>query len=864
MSAHEPDHAASDRPPLTLTEDRETQSLLARLHSGSVFPLIASLTAHPVMVSDVSGRTAWVNDAFERTSGWKLERIRGLRPSEFLHGPDTDPDTIRFIREETGSGRSFECEILNYRRDGSSYWLSLDAQPIIDEHGVRIGYFSISTNVSTRKRVEKELRQDRDLLKLMSDSLARFISNDESVDTYGDMLSRLLLLTGSEYGFLGEVLRDPDGSPYLRTFAITDISWNDETRRLYDQFSQSGFEFRNLATLFGASMTTEQAVIANDPSQDPRSGGLPVGHPPLNRFLAIPIRVDEQMIGMVGLANAAEPYTESVVRFLEPAIVCLGQLISARRREAMRRQTEASLREAEEMLNETGEIASIGAWQLDLLTKTLKWSRHTCRLHEVPDDYQPELHTAINFYDEEARPVIAEAVRNAIENGQPWDIELPFVTARGKHRWARAIGHVETQFGKPIRLYGSFQDITQRRIADAEREKLQAQFIQSQKLESVGRLAGGIAHDFNNMLAVIAGHAEMMLMDPALTPIQRNHLKAIQSASQRSADMTRQLLTFARRQSAAPQKLDLNKTIRQLLEFLRKSVGENIRIEWIPGPDLWTVNIDPIQIDQLLAQLCMNARDAMPSGGRMMISTRNERVEELRSANASRVINGEFVVLTISDNGPGISNDVISRLYEPFTTTKPVGQGPGLGLATVYGIVQQNDGAIDIESDAMSGSTFRVYLPRVPVPLDLARADGDNLAAHKPLHILLIEDEPALKKLGKMYLQQLGHKVQTADSGEEGLRILGSARRPIQLIITDMVLAGMSGEGLARKALEIQRDLRFVFMSGHSPVDQSRPLPVRGPWLEKPFELQQLVFAIEQAMSMPAIDSISEIVTKAG
>ncbi len=201
MSAHEPYHTTSHRPPQTLSESRETQSLLARLHSGSVFPLIASLTAHPVMVSDISGRTVWVNDAFERTSGWMLEAIRGLQPREFLHGPETNAETVQFINQQTERGLAFECEILNYRRDGSAYWLSLDAQPIIDENGVRIGYFSISTNVSTRKRVEQELRQDRDLLKLMSDSLARFISNDDSVDTYGDMLSRLLKLTGSEYGF---------------------------------------------------------------------------------------------------------------------------------------------------------------------------------------------------------------------------------------------------------------------------------------------------------------------------------------------------------------------------------------------------------------------------------------------------------------------------------------------------------------------------------------------------------------------------------------------------------------------------------------------------------------------------------------
>lgn len=796
--------------------------LLSRLHSGSIFPLIASLTSHPVMVSDVNGGTVWVNEAFERQSGWLLREIRGLRPSDFLHGPDTCPSTVQMVEQQTSLGVAFHCEILNYHRNGSTYWLSIDAQPILKDDGGLVGYFSIQSDVSSRRAAEDEIRNDRDLLKL----------------------------TRSEYGFIGDVMTDENGSPYLHVITLTDISWNEETRALYQESQQIGFEFRNLQTLFGAAIRSGQPVISESPSTDDRSGGLPPGHPLLNRFLALPVRAGDKLVGLVGLANAAAAYSEKLVQFLQPAMVCLGQLIEARRRETLRKETEASLREAEEMLNETREIAAIGAWQMDLEKRTLRWSRQTRLIHEVSEDFEPKLDLAIGFYLKDAQRTIADAVRLGIETGQPWDLELPFVTARGRHRWARAIGHVEKKDGKALRLYGSFQDITERRHADAERERLQSQFIQSQKLESVGRLAGGIAHDFNNMLAVILGHTEMLLLDSTLTAPQRAHLKAIQTASQRSADMTHQLLTFARRQAAAPQKLDLNKTVRQLLEFLRKSVGENIRIDWVPGDPIWTVSIDPVQVDQMLAHLWMNSREAMPNGGRILISTRNERIEELRGENASRVIVGDYVVLTLSDNGPGISRDVVLRLYEPFTTTKPVGQGPGLGLATVYGIVQQNDGAIDIESDSTGGTTIRIYLPRVETNKEATSKTDTSLQPSSPLSILLIEDEPALKKLGKMFLQQLGHKVTTTESGEEALKLLGTGKRNFSLVITDMVLAGMSGEDLARRALQIQRNLRFVVMTGHSQADPSVRQSLRDvPWLTKPFDLQQLAQAIRQAMS---------------
>ena len=237
--------------------DRE---LLSRLHSGSIFPLIASLTSHPVMVSDVNGGTVWVNEAFERQSGWQLREIRGLRPSDFLHGAETCPATIRMIEQQTTLGVAFQCEILNYHRDGSTYWLSLDAQPILKDDGALVGYFSIQSDVSSRRVAEEEIRNDRDLLRLMSDALTRFISNDDSQETFADTLVQLLNLTRSKYGFIGDVMTDGSGSPYLHVISLTDISWNEETSVLYQEQQKTGFEFRNLNTLFGAAIHLRQMI----------------------------------------------------------------------------------------------------------------------------------------------------------------------------------------------------------------------------------------------------------------------------------------------------------------------------------------------------------------------------------------------------------------------------------------------------------------------------------------------------------------------------------------------------------------------------------------------------------------------------
>lgn len=831
------------------------EAVMSALNAHAYLPLVARLTSHPVMISSLDGGTVWVNDAFTSLSGWRLHETNGLIPWQFLHGPATSQLTVEWMAQKVAAGESFQCEIENYRRDGTTFWVAIDAQPIIDSAGALCGYMSVQSDVSDRKYAEAALLREHALLKVISESLSTFLNDDDPRKTFGALLRRLLLLTDSEYGFIGEVRRDADHRPWLKTYAISNIAWNAATQQLYDQNEADGLEFRNLNTLFGAAILTRKPVIANSPSTDPRRGGVPDGHPPLKAFLGLPILRGDEIVAMVGIANGSRGYSEADVEFLDPLLTAIGQLAEAIRRDRQRNQTEQSLRETEEWLEETARVAEVGSWQCDVTTMQLRWSAQTRRMHEVPSDYEPDVQSAIDFYAPEARGVIEAAVRLGIEQGKPWDLELPFVTGAGTSRWVRAKGRAEFDGDKVVRIFGTFQDITERYLAQIEREQLHAQILQSQKMESVGRLAGGIAHDFNNMLAVILGHAEMATLDTTLSQQQREHLKAIQSAGQRSADLTRQLLTFARRQNAAPKQIDVNQSVEKMLSLLRRLIGERIPLHWMPTEGLWTISIDPVQFDQILANLCVNAKDAIAATGRILITTRNERLETSRRLRSCEINAGDYVVLSVSDNGSGIQPGVLQHLFEPFFTTKPVGKGTGLGLATVYGIVQQNSGAIDVASAPAIGTTFRIFFPKAQDPGDDIGVTADQSVSGVSVEsVLLVEDEPALLEIGRLSLQQLGCVVRSANSALTALQLVREFGSSIGVVISDVVMPDLSGWELAQQIHHLHPEIRFVFMSGYekdSPSDLWPPGRM-SPVLQKPFDLQQLAQAVNSAARLTA------------
>jgi signal transduction histidine kinase len=391
----------------------------------------------------------------------------------------------------------------------------------------------------------------------------------------------------------------------------------------------------------------------------------------------------------------------------------------------------------------------------------------------------------------------------------------------------------------------------ERKQAEEEREKLQAQFNQAQKMESVGRLAGGVAHDFNNMLGIILGYAEIALYETRTgTPLHHN-LKEIQKAARRSADITRQLLAFARKQTIAPMVLDLNSAVEGMLKMLRRLIGEDLDLVWMPGAGLWPVKMDPSQVDQILANLCVNARDAIAGVGKVTIETQNVTFDEAYCAHHVGFVPGEFALLAVSDDGCGMDKETQERLFEPFFTTKEIGKGTGLGLATVYGIVKQNDGYIDVYSETGKGAAFKIYLPRhAGRAVDTPAESAAEIPLCRGETVLLVEDEPAMLKMGKMMLEKLGYGVLVADTPGKAVRLAEAHPGDIHLLVTDVVMPEMTSRDLADRLQSLYPKLKRLFMSGYTAnvIVHHGVLEQGVHFIQKPFSLQQLAVKVREAM----------------
>jgi len=403
------------------------------------------------------------------------------------------------------------------------------------------------------------------------------------------------------------------------------------------------------------------------------------------------------------------------------------------------------------------------------------------------------------------------------------------------------------------RVWGTQTDVTPIKRAEEEREHLQAQLGQAQKLEAVGRLAGGVAHDFNNMLTVILGNVQLALEEPDLSPVLQKALREVDGAAQRSAALTRQLLAFARRQTVAPRILDLNETLEGMLKMLRRLIGEDIDLAWLPAPSLWPVKIDPGQVDQILANLCVNARDAITGSGRVTIETENVRLDAGYCADHPEFAPGDYVQLSVGDDGCGMDAGTRASIFEPFFTTKGEGEGTGLGLATVYGIVKQNDGVINVYSEPGQGTVFRIYLPRhAAAPLEPAAGPEAALPTGQET-ILLVEDEPAILALGQAMLGSLGYVVLAAGDPVTARARAADHAGAVDLLITDVVLPGMNGRELAGVLREDHPGLRTLFMSGYTAnvIAHHGVLEDGVAFLQKPFSRRDLACKVREELDRP-------------
>jgi len=398
-------------------------------------------------------------------------------------------------------------------------------------------------------------------------------------------------------------------------------------------------------------------------------------------------------------------------------------------------------------------------------------------------------------------------------------------------------------FGRPALLSMAW-DITERKRMEEEKDKLQEQLNQAQKMESVGRLAGGVAHDFNNMLGAILGHVELALESVGSDQTLLENLLEIRKATERSAELTRQLLAFARKQTVAPRTLDLNDSVSSMLKMLRRLIGEDIDLIWLPGRDTSFVKIDPTQVDQILANLCINARDAIAGTGKITIETGRVSIDDQLCGQCTELMAGDYVVLAVSDDGCGMDAKTLDHLFEPFFTTKATGKGTGLGLATVYGIVKQNHGHIQVHSSPGLGTTLKVYLPlrsdRPVSALPATTATSSEEGGSET--ILLVEDEAALERASTRLLQRLGYTVLAANTPAEAVRLAQEHPGKIDLLLTDVVMPEMNGRDLAKIILSIHPDIKRLFMSGYT-ADAIAPHGVLHEdvhFLQKPFSMTVL------------------------
>jgi|GEM_PF-546875 len=457
-----------------------------------------------------------------------------------------------------------------------------------------------------------------------------------------------------------------------------------------------------------------------------------------------------------------------------------------------------------------------------------------------------------NDYDilpEEIAKFVTETDRKVISSGNLTDIKEEKVKNRNGEELILHTKKIPIfdKNRKPKYLLGISEDIT-------EIKKLEEQLRQSQKMEAVGQLAGGIAHDFNNMLGVIMGYTELSMMETEPDGNLYKHLAEVKKAADRSSALTKQLLAFARKQTIAPQTIDLNVTIEGMLKMLKRLIGEDIQLSWFPGKEIRPVYIDPGQIDQLLVNLCVNARDAIKDVGKITIETLNIFIDDTSHDNKYNTPSGNYLMLAVSDNGSGMDKETQEKIFEPFFTTKERGKGTGLGLATVYGIIKQNNGLINVYSEPDHGTTFKIYFPYCnQEDITSIKRHAENDGLHGNETVLIVEDEAALLKMSREILEKFGYNIITAPNPNEAISIIQNSDKDIDILITDVIMPQMNGKDLAEKIREHFKNIKILYMSGYTDniINTHELLDSNSNFIEKPFTMKSLTEKVRFTLDKP-------------
>lgn len=745
-----------------------------------------------VFVIDPRDRTIrYCNDAAVRLFGWSREELIG-QSTERLHVDEEAFEKFaRASETELSQGQVFRGDFRMQTRDGQLIDTSHTVAPLDPERGWLGGVISVVRDVSQRNEAQRVLRRSEARFRQLVDSLP-----------------------------VGVFLCDPDGNILL---------FNDVTLGIWGREPEIGSETDRWCGSHRAY----------------HPDGSPVAHDeqPIRRCVATRRPVREQEFEFERPDGSRVCVRITAVPLFDPdgeLTSVVGCMIDVTAQMA----AEESLRGRERLYRLLADNTKDIIWSLDT---ELRYTYVNPAVEDLfgytPDELQG-MHVSETLSSAEYRR-IAELANRMLKDGGDDGL---IVRAELLHKEGHAleveihasVAHDEQ--GNVIGLQGTTRDLRERR-------SLEEQVQQAQKMESVGRLAGGVAHDFNNMLSVIVGYCELLIAGMHRDDPNRGRLELVLDAGRRSADLTRQLLAFARQQPRSPEVVDLGEAIDGLIRMLRRLIREDIQLVWEPASDAWHVRVDPAQLTQVLTNLVVNAGDAITGGGTIRISTENRVLGEDDITPHDEFESGEFVCLAVEDDGCGMDAATVRQIFEPFFTTKALGEGTGLGLSTVYGIVRQNGGFVEVESEPGAGTTMRVFLPRESDETEPAGQESEPVASGQET-VLVVEDEPALLRLTSQLLSELGYDVHEALGPARALELVADESLHLDLLVTDVIMPGMSGSELFEALRRDRPGLRCLYVSGYT-ADVIAAEGVLDPGvalLHKPFTVRALGTKVREVL----------------
>jgi PAS domain S-box-containing protein len=854
-------------------------------------------------LADSAGRFHYVNRTWELYTGSTLEELNERGWQRFNH-----PDELAAVEEKWSraveQGQPFEMELQYRRHDGVYRWMLARVVPHRDSAGHIQGWVGTSVDIDDLKQTETALRRSREDLNDFFENAAiplHWVGPDGTILRVNQAELDLLGYDRDEYvgrkiadfhvdpSVIGDILRRLSTGEVLHDYPARLRHKNGSIKHVLidssvyfenGKFVRTRSFTRDVTAQRAAEVATARLAAIVTSSSDAIIGktleGIVtswnaaaerifgysetemVGQPV---FKLIPPRLHDdersvlERIGqgeVVQLAEAERIRKDGQRIYIDvsvsPVYDSYGRLVGASsiKRDVTERKREAeALRQSQERLHLALKAARMGTWRWDIASGGLSWDAELCQLYGIASAEQV---TRYEHFLERVHPddrmFVGGTIERALQGAGGLDYEFRIVLPEGRVRWLADQGRVvRDPTGKLLYMTGVCLDVTERKLIE---ERLR----QAQRMDSVGQLAGGIAHEANNMMSVVLGCADYVLQRTDLPTEVREDVDQIWRAAKRTAGITQQLLAFSRRQMLQPQVLDLNATVKNLEPILSRTLGETMAVRTHLSPDLAAVRADPGQLEQVLINLALNARDAMSEGGRLTVETMNVVLDEAYAAGKSveSLRPGEYVALVVTDTGHGMDRATLGRIFEPFFTTKGVGQGTGLGLSTVYGIVKQSGGFIWVYSEPALGTTFKLYLPAAPTSPDGAAARGPAHGARAHEVVLVAEDEAMVRSIMARTLRDCGYAVLEAADGREALEILEEHRGQVDLIVADVVMPGLGGRQMAERLATRWPDVPVLFTSGYTGMDVIRRglLEEGSDFIQKPLAPEVLVRKVRE------------------